>query len=247
MNRDDRNIEEDEIEIDLGALFRVLWKKAGYIIAAGILCGAIAFGASRMLLTPQYDSTTKFFVLSKNEDGQSTYSNVVMGSYMTQDYIELIKSRTVLERVSSRLGLDMSLNALSESITVSNPTDTHIMQITVRNPEPETAQKIADAVREEAGKHIKEVTDIDAVNTVDVANLPLHKASPLNGRNGVLGALLGVILTSCFFVIKYLLDDNIKNTEDVEKYLGLNVLAVLPVSEELNDGRNRKKKKSKKK
>ena len=243
MNNEEKRIENDEIEIDLTELIRVLWKKAFVIILAGIICGAAVFAGSKMLITPQYDSTTKIYIVSKQSSGQSAYYDIELGSQMTQDYIELIKSRSVLEKVISQCNLDMSVATLAGTITVENPEDTHILSITVRNADPKMAQKIANTLREAAAVHIKRITDIDAVNTVDNANLPKRKSHPSNVKNGVLGALLGMILSSGFFVVRYLMDDNIKNSDDVEKYLGMNVLATLPISADMD---SKKKKKSKK-
>lgn len=243
MNNEEKMMNNDEIEIDLMELIQVLWKKALIILIAGILCGGIAFGASKLLITPQYDSVTKIFILSKQSENQITTSDLQAGSQMAKDYIELVKSRTVMEEVIDKLNLEMSTQELSGSITVQNPADTRILQITVRNADPDEARRIANAVRESAAYHIKKVTDIDAVNTVEVASLPTQKSYPSNGKNGVLGVLLGLILSAGFYVVKFLMDDDIKNSEDVEKYLGLNMLATLPKSEGLRDSRSKKRRK----
>ena len=73
--------------------------------------------------------------------------------------------------------------------------------------------------------------NIDAVNTVEEANLPTQKAAPNTMKNTLLGGILGVFIAIGIIVIIYILDDTIKTPDDVERYLELNVLASLPIKE----------------
>ena len=127
-----------------------------------------------------------------------------------------------------------------EKVSATNTDDTRIIAITVINPDPEQAQKVANAVRDLAAQHITQVMDIEAVNVVDTANIPNEKASPSLAKNGVIGGLLGVIIAMAAVIIIYLTNDTIKVEEDVERYLGLSVLGSIPFSEK--ESRSKKKK-----
>ena len=83
-----------------------------------------------------------------------------------------------------------------------------------------------------AGEHIQNVMDIDAVNVVEPANLPTEKASPSVAKWTLFGGAAGVLLVCVIILILYLLDDSIKSSDDVEKYLGLSTLALIPVAME---------------
>lgn len=83
--------------------------------------------------------------------------------------------------------------------------------------------------------------DIEAVNVVETANVPTHKASPSVGRNTVLGGMLGVLIVAGIAVVTYLMNDTVQTAEDVERYLGLSTLAVIPMNE--GDTKKRRKKK----
>ena len=72
---------------------------------------------------------------------------------------------------------------------------------------------------------------IDAVKTVEEADLPTHPSSPSVFRNTLLGGVLGIILAMGVIILIYILDDTIKTPEDVENYLGLNVLTSIPIHE----------------
>ena len=127
---------------------------------------------------------------------------------------------------------------------MENAADTRIVYITVKDPNPARAQEIADSIREIASDHIKEVTDVEAVNVVDTANLPSQPSEPSIVRWTAIGAALGLVACAAVIIIRYLLDDTIKSSEDVEKYLGLSTLALIPM---LQGEKSTKKKKKKKK
>ncbi len=221
----------DEIEIDLLEIIHILFRKFWIILCAGFFVAVICFMISKFILTPTYESTTKIYILNKSENTTVTYSDVQMGTQLTKDYAELINSRYVLENVIDQLSLtDMEYEDLLEQVSVHTPTDTRIVSITVEHTDPVLAMDIADCIREVAGEHIQNVMDIDAVNVVEPANMPTEKAGPSVMKWTFLGGLAGVFLISAIIIVLYLLDDTIKCSEDVEKYLGLSTLALIPVA-----------------
>lgn len=235
----------DEIEIDLVEIFHILWSRWWMIVQSGLFAALLCFLLSRFLLTPTYESTTKIYILNKAESAAVTYSDVQMGTQLTKDYGELINSRYVLEEVIQKLSLeDMEYEDLLKKVSVETPTDTRIVSITVESTDPVQAMNIANCIREVAGEHIQNVMDIEAVNVVETANMPTEKAGPSVVKWTFIGGLLGVLVLCAILLIQYLLDDTIKTSEDVEKYLGLSVLALIPVTGEQE---TKKKGKAKKK
>ena len=87
--------------------------------------------------------------------------------------------------------------------------------------------------------------DIDAVNMVEAANFPTEKASPSCARWTLLGGILGCLAVSGVILAGFLLDDTIKSSEDIEKYLELSTLALIPMRENPGKGGSRRKKKKK--
>lgn len=229
-----RNTQVDEIEIDLREVFLILLGKLWLIILVGIFTAAIAFGFSQFVMEPVYESTTQIYILNKQENNTVTYSDVQLGTQLTKDYAELIESRYVLEAVIEELQLtaidpEMDYEAMLKKITVTTPTDTRILAITVSDTDPVLAMDIANSIREAAAVHIKNVMDIEAVNVVDTANLPTEKASPSVFKWTVIGGFIGMFLVMAIVLVWYLLDDTIKTSDDVEKYLGLSTLALIPL------------------
>ena len=242
MNQDriNRDFENDEITIDLGELIGVLWGKIHIIILAGLVAALLAFAGTKILITPQYTSSTSMYMLTRTEGSTGvTNSDLQTGTQLTQDYMELVKSRAVLEQVISVLNLDMTTTELSDMVATENKTDTRILTISVENEDPELAREIADALRETASVKIQEIMEIDAVNTIEEANLPTAPSSPSVAKNTLIGGALGVLIAMAVIVLIFILDDTVKTPDDVEEYLGLNVLTSIPIQE----GESRKVKK----
>ena len=232
----------DEIEIDLVEVFRRLLTRAPMMIAVGLLTALIAFFVSKFVMSPTYESTTKIYVLSRQENNSVTYSDLQMGTQLTQDYAELIQGRYVLEQVIEILGLNMGYESLRGMVSVSVPDDTRIISITVSDSDPVRAMEIANCIRETATVYITDVMDIEAVNVVETAFLPTQKSGPNVKTITFLGGVLGVLAIVAVVIIEYLMDDTIKTADDVEKYLGLSILAMIPLSEGEKQSKRKKKK-----
>lgn len=228
-----QEIQDDEVTIDLMELFSALWAKKTIIILSAVFMALVAFVGTKMFVTPKYTSVTKLFVMAKNDDtsASATYTDLQTGSMLTKDYMELVKSRPVLEKTISKLKLDVTPEELAGMITTETPTDTRIMSISVTDDDPKEAKQIADTLRKAVSVQITEIMSADSVNTVEEGNLPTSPSSPNVKKNMMLGALLGLVISMGFIVLISILDDTVKTPDDVEKYLGLNVLTSIPIQE----------------
>ncbi|WP_346663307.1 Wzz/FepE/Etk N-terminal domain-containing protein [uncultured Merdimonas sp.] len=237
-----QEMDNDEITIDLTELFIALWSKLHIILMAGVLGALIAFVGTNLLITPMYTSETKVYVLSRSDSNAGvTYNDLQTGTQLTQDYMELVTSRPVLEQVIAVLNLDMEPEDLQDMISVETPEGTRILNISVESEDPKEAKEIADAVRDSVSIQITEIMDADAVNTVEEGNLPSTPSSPSLPRNIAIGALLGLVLAMGVIVLIFVLDDTIKTPDDVEHYLGLNTLTSIPLSEGVKKGKKVKR------
>lgn len=228
----EQNRNENEIEIDLKSLFITIWDKKWIVTISGIVFMLLAFIVSSFVISPVYESSTRVYVMNTQNDTSIVYSDLQSSNLLTNDYKELTTSRPVLESVIQELGLDMTTGALADSITVSIPSDTRILKITVKNEDPYLAQDIADAVRVAAAEHIVTVMGVSSVNTETVAGLPTNPSSPNIILNSLIGLVFGVALAGVIVILTFLLDDTIKSVEDVERYLGIGVLGTIPLGKE---------------
>lgn len=226
----------EEFEIDLIDLLYYLKKKV-WIIAAALVIGAVIGLAFTMLFVDtEYTATTRMYVLNRSSETAVSSSDYSISNYMISDYEVLITGQNVTKEVINRLGLDMTTKELSSKISVSAVDSTRVLQITVVDTKAQRAADIANCVREVASQQIKEIVNVEAVNLVYEAEVPQQKSGPSLAKNTILAAVLGMIAAVGVFVVIYILDDTIRTEEDVERYLGLSVLGVIPASEEIERG-----------
>ena len=226
------NQEANMIEIDVLSLLKTIWRKKFLILLTAILTTGLAFAYSAFLLTPQYDSTTRLYVVTQSSDNGAGITNqdLQAGSFLVKDYKEIILSQDVLKNVTTTLGIT---DDIKEKITVNIPVDTRILSITVRDSDPNQAATIANTLRDEATKKIIEVTKVSDVTTLEAA-VPAEKPStPQTKRNLVLGFIVGAFLATALVLVLEVLDDRVKRPQDIEEGLGMTLLGVVPDAEKL--------------
>ena len=224
MNSND----QASIEIDVLYLLRKLWSKKFFIIFIALVVGTVSLLGSIFLIKPKYTSTTRIYVVSRSSDGGLTKQDLQIGSYLVNDYKEIIKSNEVLSSTIDQEKLSLSTSELSNMISVSVPTGTRVISISVEDTDAQEASDIANAVREIAAERIKAVTKVDDVTTLEVATTPKDSSSPNVKKNLALGVLVGGFLAIVGILVLEVLDDRVRRPEDVEEVLGMTLLGVIP-------------------
>ena len=223
------NQEKDLIQLDIMLLLRRIWEKKVLIVLVTLLFTAASLAYSIFLVTPQYSSTTKVYVVNQKKDDKAiTTQDVQLGSLLVKDYKEIILSNKVMEDSAEKSGLGLTAKQLAGKVSVDAPKDTRIISITVRDKDPQVASELANTVKEVSADQIKEVTKIDDVTTLEEAKAATSPSSPNIPKNGILATVLGFIIAVAGVVLFELLDDRIKRAEDIEDGMGLVLLGVVP-------------------
>lgn len=224
------NQENQAVEIDVFAMLKTLWKRKFSIVLVALVFAIAAFGYSAFLAKKEYQSTSRIYVVSRqNQDNNAlTNSDLQAGSYLVKDYREIILSQNVLTQAIEELKLDMTPAELSKKISVSVPTDTRILSITAKDGDPKEAARIANGLRNVAAEKIISVTKVSDVTTLDEAEVPQSPSSPNIRRNVLLGFIAGAGLMVVLLVVVEVLDDRVKRPEDVEELMGLTLLGIVP-------------------
>ncbi|MCF1633488.1 Wzz/FepE/Etk N-terminal domain-containing protein [Streptococcus gallolyticus] len=216
------------IEIDVLYLLRKLWSRKFFIIFIALVVGTVALLGSVFLIKPKYTSTTRIYVVSRSSDSSLTNQDLQAGSYLVNDYKEVITSNEVLSSVIDQENLSLSTSELSGMISVNIPTDTRVISISVEDTDAQEASDIANTIREVAAEKIKAVTKVDDVTTLEAAEVASKPSSPNIKRNAVLGVLVGGFLAIVSILVLEVLDDRVRRPEDVEEVLGMTLLGVVP-------------------
>jgi len=222
--------EQNTMEIDVFHLLKILWKRKILIALVAIVAGALAFAYSAFIVKPEFTSTTRIYVVNRNQGDKPGLTNqdLQAGSYLVKDYREIILSQDVLEKVTSDLKLDLSPKALASKIKVTVPVDTRIVSISVNDRVPEEASRIANSLREVAAEKIISITRVSDVTTLEEARPAIAPSSPNIRRNTIIGLLGGTVFTVIAVLIVELVDTRVKRPEDIEDVMQIALLGVVP-------------------
>nr|ABQ58964.1 Wzd [Streptococcus oralis] len=222
--------EQNMMEIDVFHLLKILWKRKLLIVLVAFVTGAVAFSYSSFIVKPEFTSTTRIYVVNRNQGNKPGLTNqdLQAGSYLVKDYREIILSQDVLEKVATDLKLDLPPKGLAGKIKVTVPVDTRIVSISVTDRVPEEASRIANSLREVAAQKIISVTRVSDVTTLEEARPATSPSSPNIRRNTMVGFLAGAVVMVVTVLLVELLDTRVKRPEDIEDVLQIALLGVVP-------------------
>lgn len=230
MNQD--NTKSDEI--DVLALLHKLWTKKLLILFTAFYFAAFSFLGTYFFIQPTYTSTTRIYVVNQATDNKNlSAEDLQAGTYLVNDYKEIITSNDVLSEVIKDEKLNLSEAELSKMVSVNIPTDTRLISISVKAKTGQDAQVLANKVREVASKKIKTVTKVEDVTTLEEAKLPSSPSSPNIKRNVLFGAILGGFVAIVAVLVREVLDDRIRRPEDVEDVLEMTLLGIVPDTDKI--------------
>ena len=210
--------EQGEDTIDLLELFMGLlahWT----LIAATAVVGAVLMALyTFFLVTPMYKATATIYVVSRN-DSVLNFSDLQVGSELTSDYIKVFEM------------WDYTYTDMASMLSVTNTSDTRMLDITVTNPDPEEAAAIANEYADVGAKYISEKMKTDEPTLMSSARVPENPFSPNKAKNILLGFVVGFVLACAVVVLRTMLDDTYKSADDIRKYTGMVVLASIPLAD----------------
>lgn len=221
-------VESDEETIDLLELLYALLGKWREIAAATVACALIAAIGVLFFVTPKYQASSTIYVISR-KDSAINISDLQIGTALTDDYIQVFHMWEVQEKVISNLDLPYTYSQLDKMLSVTNASNTRMLEITVTS---ESAQEAADIANEYATvvrDYIAKKMATDKPSIMSTALVPTVPVSPNKTKSILLGALLGFVVSAGVVVVITLLDDTYKTTEDIKKYTGLVTMAVIPL------------------
>ena len=222
------NKQNDELEIDLKQICSLLVKKLWIILMVGVIFGLFALIYCNFIAEKQYISKTQIYVIDKQSEN-ITSTDLTLFSALSNDYIQIIKTKSVLEDVINELNLDIKAEQLMNQISVNKEGDSRIISISVTDSSPIKAKRIADSIAKVSANQIYDVMEAELVNVIQKGNVPSAPASPSTVKNICIMFALGILVACIAVIVKFFLDDTIVVAEEVEKYLGLSVIGNIPV------------------
>lgn len=227
-------VDNNEIEIDLLHLVKVLWRKAWVIAISMILIGGIAFSYALFFVTPQYEAQAMMYVnnssLSLGGTSFSISSGEISAAKSLLDvYVIILKSRVTMDRLVDKTGVDYDYEELSKMITASSVNGTEVFEITATSEDPAEAELLVDTIVDILPDRIAEVVDGSSVKVVDFAILPTERSSPSYTKFAAIGMLLGLVLSCGVLIVLDLMDTTIRSEDYLmQRYSDVPILALVP-------------------
>ncbi|MBZ5202051.1 capsular biosynthesis protein [Planomicrobium chinense] len=225
-----------EETISLQELFATLKKRLVLIIGLTVIAILIAGVVSYNFLTPIYQTNTQILVNQEKTDiSQLTNQNIQTDLQLINTYSVIIKSPAILDQVSEQLDLGLSVEALTNKITVTNAEQSQVVNISVQDPDPAIAVDIANTTAAVFQEEIQELMKVDNVSILSPAVVKENPSpvAPNPMLNMAIAAVVGLMLgVGIAFLLEYL-DTSLKNEQDIEDVLGIPLLGVIsPIKED---------------
>lgn len=218
----------DDTEIDLVELFYVFLNRIWLLVICMAIGGAAAFAWTACFIKPVYKTSAEIYVVSASNNSVVNLTDLQIGNTVKTDYMELMLSRPVLEKVIESLNVNKTVSQIRSMVSITNKTDTRILQITATSTDPQLATDVANELATQSILLLPEIMENEPPNLVSTALFPTAPAGPSIVKNTLLGAILGFVLCGAVLVVIFLSDRSFKGADDMQKYFGMMPLAVVP-------------------
>ena len=232
-----------EEEIDLKSIIQSFWERKIGMIIIVLISLILGYIYTMYFVNPVYTATSTAILANNTEtsDGQNggvTQSEVTLNNSLLSTYRGIATSDSVVNTVISNLGLNISAGELKNQISVTSATNTQIIQISVENADASLAARIANELRQVFTERVAEIYDMENIKPLDDAQVPTAPSNINHVKDLLIFLAGGIVVAIIYVVLANLLDNTVKNSNDIEKAIGINVIAEIPVYE-FSRGRKR--------
>lgn len=205
----------------------VLIKRWWVIAITLVAAAAAAYGVSK-LIQQTFRSQAVYLALANQADNGL---NIVLRNSMNS-YRELVMQPDVLDQISQSIGLDIPGEQWMQDVNIQPRPDEQKIIIEVDAATLDQSMAMADAVGD---RIVAEVNRINAtlegtarINVQRIQQARLIAIQPNTRINVLAGALLGLIVGVLLAYVLEYLDDTLKSSSDVERFVGLTTIGAIP-------------------
>lgn len=225
------NKENQYMEIDLMQIAKAILRRIWAVVLVAVATAAVAFAYASYVVTPTYQSSAFLYVnnnsISIGSSLSLNYSALTAARTLVDTYSVILKTRTTLETVIERAGLNMSYDELYGMVQTSSVNNTEIFKVVVTSTDPREAEVIANTIASVLPEKIADIVDNSSVKIVDYAIVG-KRISPNVTKYTVAGGALGFVLICGIIVLMELNDNVIKDEDYLIQTYSLPVLAAIP-------------------
>lgn len=224
-----------ESKLNLVDLLHIAYRWMFLLIAITLVCGIIGYSYSYFLVKPVYISTGNMYVSSvkaeyMEEELENLPTSVINASaLLAADCVEIIEYDSVLNAVAAACDSDVTPKQIAAMLKASVvAVDSPLMTITVTAADPYVAYDVATAVLNVASVRLLEVAGVPgSITVVEEAQNPIYsKTNPL--VHCIIGCLVGFVFGLLLVLFLELMDNRIKQTDDIVERYNIPVIGVVP-------------------
>ncbi len=233
-------VEESKNTIDLSRLMTILRKHFKMLIVWTLLAGVLGFVLAQFVVVPKYTATTEILVNQKhsNDNNGQAYNNQQADIQMINTYKDIITNQVILNKVSRELNstatareygrsYNMPVAKLKDAIKISTQQNSQVFSVAVKTDDPNLSAATANIIARVFRQQIKKIMSVNNVTIVSRATAPDSSSYPNVKLFTLVGAVLGLVLSAIYLIIKELMDTTIKDDEFMTNELGLTNLGHL--------------------
>lgn len=228
---ENEKIESRELEINIIPLLKELLKKIWLILLVGLIVGGAVFVGAKLMIKPTYRSGFTAYVNNKQSKENTDYlssSDVTASKQLVLTYQKILTSNTILTASAESMGIDSSYDSLNRKVSTEVKDDTEIISVYVVDTDPQFAYDYAQAISKTAPTYMAQIVEGSSMKIIDHPEYSEKRFKPSYTNYAIIGFLIGALLVVIFVIIRYFMDDTVKNEEEVENKFALPILGVIP-------------------
>ena len=222
------NVEDDEDVIDLLEVARTILRHIKLIILLSVVFGVGGFFGTKLLIAPTYTASTSIYLTPQiSESGSLDYNSQMANSKLVTNVVNLLTQNNIMSEVAKDVGLE-SASTVKNFVSVTNESDTEIITISATTTDPKLSKDIANDTVSTFIRTMQKNLNVRNIEVVDKAKLSYVPSGPNVKKNTMMAGVVGLVVGVGYAVLKFLLDNRLRNKEEAEKYLGIPVFCEIP-------------------
>jgi capsular polysaccharide biosynthesis protein len=224
------DLNQETVNLDLREILFILKKHWKLLVIVPIVCAVSALLISKYIITPKYEADATLIVnpAQNAQNTTITYDQVTTAQELVGTYSIILKSDTVLDQVIHNLNLDTTAKELATNISVNGMNQTEVIDLSVKDTDPQEASAIANEITKVAPDIIIKTVKAGSVEIISPAKPSDIPVSPNIRLYTAIALIIGIVISVLISFVIEMFDNSFSSEEDVKKYLELAVIGIIP-------------------
>ena len=217
--------------INCKELLEIVIKKWWIFLLLTVIGIVSTYSLTTIFVAPIYEANTVLYI--GNEDPSLTNVSFSIGQFeadsqLIYDYKQIALTRLVVAQVINNTGSNIPFDEFKNAIVIQAIQKSRLFTVGFRNTNPQIAKMVSNELAKQLETAALQIVGVDNIRIIDPALTPIEPIAPNKFQNAIVGALLGLIASLSISIFTFLIDDKVKEKEDVDKLIGASVIGSIP-------------------